>query len=194
MSDERTEEAANARMKQNKHDRQVAELTLQLSRIQQQPAAETGSSRDLKDSSSNKNAEVHELKSQIKELSEEILKSREKMGGYSSEIATLRSRLKGANDRADKAERDLEDAMAVESTDSYDRMERAVPQGGSSMRRRGAGRARSGGTASISSAMHLNKTEKVAKAVDALDSFSVSTGTGAAVSQCIFSVFVLARS
>lgn len=163
-------------MKQNKHDRQVAELTLQLSRTQQQTNAEYGSSnKDSTDSSKN-SAEVHDLRNQIKELSEEILKTREKFGGSSSEIATLKSRLRAANDRAEKAEKDLEDALAVESADSYDRMERALPQAGSSMRRRGAGKAPRSGAATISGAMHLPKDQKIVKGVDAIDSFSMSTG------------------
>jgi len=166
ISNERTEEATNARIKQNKHDRQIAELTLQISRMQQEATAVTsGSSSDLREVSNNK-AEVQELKNQVKELSEEVLKSREKTAGYSSEMATMKSRLKSAIDRANKAERDLEDALAT------DRMERGVKQG---MRRRGTGKS-SAGTTSISSAMHLDKTEKVAKVVDSLDSFSVSTG------------------
>jgi hypothetical protein len=102
------------------------------------------------------------------------LKAREKISGYSSEISTLRSRLKGAVDRAEKAETALEENLA-QNSDSYDRMERgAAPASGNGMRRRGQ-RGGSGGT-SISSAMHLNKSERVGKAVDALDSFTVSTG------------------
>ena len=163
-------------MKQNKHDRQVAELTLQLSRMQQQTNVESGSSnKDSKESFKN-STEAHDLRNQVKELSEEILKTREKFGGSSSEIATLKSRLKAANDRAEKAERDLEDALAVDSADSYDRMERALPPGGSSMRKRGAGKASRSGAATISGAMHLPKDQKIVKGVDAIDSFSMSTG------------------
>ena len=178
ISNERTEEAANARMRQNKYDRQVAELTLQLTRLQQQSISDPtmdGSARNSKDSSRN-DVEIHDLKNQIKELSEEILKSREKIGSYSSEVATLKNRLKGAVDRAEKAEAAMEEAMTV-GADSFDRMERAPPSSGNSaMRRRGVGRS-SSGTTSIRSAMRLNNTERVGKAIDALDSFSVSTGT-----------------
>lgn len=175
MNSERAEEATTARMKQNKHDRQIAELTLQLSRMQQQSNAEpTKDGSDRKDSVGDA-AETHQLKMQIKELSEEVLKAREKMSGYSSEISTLKSRLRGAVDRADKAESALEENMALPCTDSYDRMERGAPSSGNAVRRRGQ-RGSSGGT-SISAAMHLNKSERVGKAVDALDSFSVSTGT-----------------
>lgn len=159
-------------MKQNKHDRQVAELTLQLSRMQQQTTVETDtSSKEPKNLS--KSAEVHELRNQVKELSEEILKTREKFGGSSSEIATLKSRLKAANDRAGKAERDLEEALATENAD---RMERALPHGGSSMRRRGVGKAPRSGAPTISGAMHLPKDQKIVKGVDAVDSFSMSAG------------------
>jgi len=85
----------------------------------------------------------------------------------------MKSRLKAALDRADRAESSLEEAMAVARTDS---MERGSPASGNSvMRRRGVGRSNSG-TASISSVMHLNKSDKVGKVVDSLDSFSVSTG------------------
>jgi DNA repair exonuclease SbcCD ATPase subunit len=176
ISSERTEEATNARLKQNKHDRQIAELTLQLTRLQQQyeSGATKDSSKDLKDSRDD--AEVHDLKNQVKELSEEILKVREKAGNYSSEVSTLKSRLRAAIDRAEKAEAAADEVMAVHHTDSYDRMERAAsPNSGNSMRRRGVKRS-SSGTTSIRAAMHLNQTERVGKAIDALDSFSVSTG------------------
>jgi len=74
MSNERTEEATNARMRQNKHDRQIAELTLQITRLQQQS---TDASNELKRKDSTRgDADVGELKNEIKELSEEILKSR----------------------------------------------------------------------------------------------------------------------
>ena len=160
-------------MKQNKHDRQVAELTLQVSRLQQQSTVDKNDTTGKESKHSHKSAEVHDLRNQIKELSEEILKTREKFGGSSSEIATLKSRLKAANDRADKAERDLEESLA---TDNADRMERALPRGGSSMRRRGAGKAPRSGPATISGAMNLPKDQKIVKGVDAVDSFSMSAG------------------
>lgn len=117
--------------------------------------------------------EVNSLKSQIKELSEEVLKAREKTGGYSSEIAALKSRLKGAVDRAEKAEAALEDNLATApSGDSLDRMEMGSPSSGNFMRKRGGKK----GPSTITSAMHLNKAERVGKAVDTLDSFAVSTG------------------
>jgi small-conductance mechanosensitive channel len=174
MTTERTEEATNARIRQNKYDRQIAELTLQLSRLQQLTTTDTGKEGGSSDLSGSfrENSEVPGLKNQIKELSEEILKAREKFGNYTSEIATLKNRLKSAIHRAEKAESEAEEVMASRNTDSYDRMERASPPSGNSMRRRGG----SGSTATtISSAMKLEGGGK--KAVDALDAFSVSTGT-----------------
>jgi molecular chaperone GrpE (heat shock protein) len=174
MSTERTEEATNARIRQNKYDRQIAELTLQASRLQQQTSTDTGKEVGSSDvgGSFRENSEVPGLKNEVKELSEEILKTREKVGHYASEIATLKNRLKSAIDRADKAEYEAEEVMASQKTDSYDRMERGSPSSGNSMRRR-VGRSGSGAT-TISSAMKLEGGGK--KAVDALDSFSVSTG------------------
>lgn len=171
INGERTEEATDARIKQNKHDRQIAELTLQLTRLQQQQS--NGDAVSERKESKADEKEVSSLKSQIKELSEEVLKAREKTGGYSSEIAALKSRLKGAVDRADKAEAALEDSLATApSADSLDRMEMGSPSSGNFMRKRGGKK----GPATITSAMHLNKTERVGKAVDTLDSFAVSTG------------------
>ena len=159
-------------MKQNKHDRQIAELTLQLNRLQQQADSESrkGSSDDLESGASRSDAEVHDLRNQVKELSEEILKSREKISTYSTEMSTLKSRLKAAIDRADKAEAAVEEAVAVQN----DRMERGVPTSGN-MKRRGT-KGSGSGTSTLSSAMMLNRSERVGKAIDTIDSFSVSTG------------------
>ncbi|CAB9515527.1 expressed unknown protein [Seminavis robusta] len=173
ISNERTEEATNHRMRQNKYDRQISELTLQVSRLQQQASADDGGSGNAKGSTKDESSEVHALRGQIKELSEEILLRREKMGSYSSEIAAMKSRLKTALDRAEKAEVALEETLAGQSSDSLDRMERASPSSGNTMRRRGGGRPNSG-TTTISAAMKLEGGGK--KAVDALDTFSVSTG------------------
>ena len=59
---------------------------------------------DLKSGASRSNAEVHDLRNQVKELSEDILKSWEKISNYSTKMSTLKSCLKTAIDRADKAE------------------------------------------------------------------------------------------
>lgn len=168
-------------MRQNQFDRKVAELTQQISRLKEQVAEASTTSvdaggRDFNRSTSANDGEVRDLRNQIKELSEEILKTREKAGNYSSEVSTLKSRLASAIDRADKAEAALDEAMvaATASDASFDRMERGPPTSGN-MRKRG-GKRQGSGAASIRSAMQLNEQERVGKVVDVLDDFSVSTG------------------
>lgn len=123
-----------------------------------------------------------ERSSEIKSLSEQVLKQQETIARSKSEISALKNRLQVAVGRADKAEEAL--SFMHDSDDLYDRMESAPLSGSSdggrrTMRRRG-GRGSSAG--SIRSAIRLNpgqseNKEKIGKAIDAVDSFSVQTGT-----------------
>jgi hypothetical protein len=113
---------------------------------------------------------------QVKVLSEELVRLREKVSNQSSESLALKNRLQTAMNRATKAENDLAVAVAEGNGQFYDSVEKG--RGSSGLGRR---RKRAPQNGSIRSAMRLNpgqgeRTEQIGKAVDVMDSFAVSTG------------------
>lgn len=182
LSKERTEEAAAAHARQLQSDRKIADMSVTISRLQ-------ASVRDSKKSSFSESrdsvysSDDGDRNSQMRSLSDQVLKQQETIARSKSEISALKNRLQAAVGRAEKAEEAL--ASTQDSDDIYDSME-AAPLGGSNnvglrnIRRRGGGR-NSSDTMSIRSAIRLNSgqsenTEKIGKAIDAVDSFSVQTG------------------
>jgi hypothetical protein len=181
ISKETTQEASAVHTKQLQYDRQIADMSLTISKLQailmEAEKATSGESGALQVTMGNDD----EMAKQIKLLSEEVLRLRDKVANHNSESLAMKNRLKAAADRATKAEDEL--AVAVTSTngnDIYDSMERAGPSSGNGLgRRRRPGAPPPSG--SIRSAMRLNpgqgeRTEQIGKVVDALDSFAVSTG------------------
>ena len=180
MSRERADEAASFRAKQIQYDRQLADMSVTISRLQ-------SNVRDAKRDTMQENLHVDlgddVNLSQINSLSEQLMRLQEKCGQYGSELSALRSRLKVAVDRAEQAEDALATVEAEVSESQHD-LEGGPSSGASSgMRRRGGNRNRrsheNGG--SIRAAFRLNnpqnqQVETVGKAIDALDTFSVQTG------------------
>lgn len=169
LTKERADEAASFRIKQSQYDRQLADMSVTISRLQ-------SNVRDAKRESLH---EMHdcdlgddEKSAQIKSLSEQVMRQQEKLGQYGSELSALKNRLKVAVDRADQAE----DALMEASASNHD--VEIGPSGGGMRRRRGQ-RSNNGG--SIRAAFRLNysqnpQVETVGIAIDALDSFAVQTG------------------
>jgi len=183
VSKERTDEAASNHAKQIKTDRQVAELSHTITRLESELriAKNNGSMGGSTASSDQEGAK------QIRELSEELLTQREKIANCHSEISTLKSRLKVANERTRTAE------IALEEADSRNGMkdvgwrdvERAPISGDSGMRRRGGGthsrRSAKNDGESMRAALHLDavrsrSSEQIGKALDGVDAFLVSSG------------------
>lgn len=175
VSKEYTEEASVIHSRQQIHDRHVGELTQTISKLKAElRESKTGSRRGSGD---RLGADDSEDVRQIKSLSEEVLRQREKVGSSSSEISALKSRLSVALDRAAKAEDAAEAARGSTHLD----IERG-PASGNGMRRRGGGRktTESNGT-SMRSALNLDVvqgegSERVGKSLDALDKFLVDSG------------------
>lgn len=184
LSKERTEEAAAAHARQLQSDRKIADMSVTISRLQ-------ASQRDTKKKSSfGENRESvyssddGDQSTQIQSLSEQVMKQQDTIARSKSEISALKNRLKVAVSRADKAEEAL--SSVSDTDDLYDRMESAPLSSSSdvgrrTMRRRG-GRRSSSDAVSIRSAIYLpsgqsQNGEKIGKAIDAVDSFSVQTGT-----------------
>lgn len=176
MSKERADEALLFRSKQTQYDRQLADMSVTIARLQ-------SCVRDAKRDSMLETSDVDQVvdsSSHVKCLSDEVMKQQEKLVQCGSELAALKNRLKVAVQRADQAELALAIAEAEGSRNPFD-VEDGPSSGG--MRRRGGKRGQldneNGG--SIRSAFLLNnpqnqQAETVGKAIDALDSFAVQTG------------------
>jgi hypothetical protein len=176
LSKETTHEATMVHAKQLQYDRQIADMSLTISKLEASlREAEKPGNGDL--AASEESLHDQEMSSQIKLLSEEVVKLRDKVASQNSESLAMKHRLKAAVDRANKLEDDLVAARSSSegNGDLYDYMERAQ----NSRRRRAGGGAPNSG--SIRSAMRLDasggeRTQQIGQVVDAVDSFAVSTG------------------
>jgi chromosome segregation ATPase len=174
MSKETTQEASAVHSKQLQHDRKVAELELTISKLQREKSRnETSGESEAQLLKAND----QEMSNQVKVLSEELMRLREKTSNQNSESLALKNRLQTAINRASKAEEELVMASAQGNDGIYDSMEKA--KGPSSLGRRRKGGAPPSG--SIRSAMRLNpgqgeRTERIGKVIDVVDSFAATTG------------------
>lgn len=180
MSKESTQEATSTQVQQLQYERRVAEMTLTISRLE-------ASLRDAQNETyrgeklNNRDPSDEELAQQVKLLSEEVVRLRDNLGNSSSELKTLKSRLQGALERATKAEDELASATALVGSDMYDSMELGSGNreslSATARRRKPTGLQNS----TIRAAMRLtsaqgDRTEQLAKVVDAVDGFAVTTG------------------
>ena len=186
MSKESTQEASALHAKQIHYDRKIADMSLTISKLQaslREAKKENSASTENHETKENSNEKSgnNESANQLKVLSDEVLRLRDKMANQNSETLALRNRLKEAADRAMKAEEKLASAIAGNGMGDgmYDSMERAGLSGN------GIGRRRKGGpspdSGSLRSVMRLNpgqgdRREQIGKAVDVVDSFTKSTG------------------
>jgi chromosome segregation ATPase len=180
MSKESTQEASSAQVKLLEYQRRVADMKLAISRLETnlRDAQKQGTDRD---GTANVDSSDDQMKQQAKLLSDEVVRLRDKLGNSSGELLALKSRLQAALERASKAEEELASVHTGVGNDSYDSLERASGSRNpvSLARRRKAGIAHS---STIRSAMRLDpgqgdRTEKIGKVVDVVDSFAVTTGT-----------------
>lgn len=170
MSKENSQEASAVHVLQVQHQRQVEDLRLELSRLQAMRRDGTSQVSFVDQDSDPQNN--NELSHQVKLLSQEVLKLREKLAHSSGEIKALKSRFKAANDRATKAE----DELAIVTLDGIERAA-SSSLGGSSARKPTEG----GSSSTIRAVMRLtpgrgDRTEQIGIVVDAVDKFAVATG------------------
>ena len=182
ITQERTEEASAIQAKQKQYDRQVADMTAEISRLQI-------SLRDLKrtpssmgdggNSDGTSASEVSDLKKRVATLSQLVVQHQSKIDDSKVEISTLRSRLRTATSRAEAAEKAM--TMSGNATDLSE-LERGGTYTSKMRRRRGRPSPKSRST-SIRSVMKLDPGrggseahEAVGMAIDALDRWSVETG------------------
>jgi len=175
FSKETTQEANIVHAKQIQYDRKMADMSLIILKLE-------AKLREYEKLSPEHTASFNddETPNQIKSLSEEVLRLRDKIANQNSESLAMKNRLKVAVDRSNK----LEDELIVSRTsansdgNTYESMERALyPKSGGGRRRHG----NPPSTTSIRTAMLLNspggdRTEQIGHVVDQIDSFAVSTG------------------
>ena len=167
LSKERTQDATLSHKQQRQYEREIADLKHKLTQAE-------GELREYKTDpelgKKNASNDDQENLRQIKQLSEEVLRQREKITNSSSEISALKSRLMAATERANKAETALEAAQSASN-------DVEVARG---MRRRKRGNSPRPET--IRSALQLdsfsqnNSTEQLGRALDGLDAFLLQSG------------------
>jgi chromosome segregation ATPase len=184
LSKETAQEAAMVHAKQIQYDRQIADMSLTISKLEAnlREAERVGHMHSTQ--SDITVAHDGEMAKQIKVLSEEVVRQRDKLATHNSELLAMKHRLRAATERANRAEEEL--TMAKSSSngdpDSYDTIEQAITSSGS--RRRKPGAPPSGSIRSamrLESGRHGERTEQIGQVVDAVDSFAVSTGTCVAI-------------
>eukprot|EP00980_Cylindrotheca_fusiformis_P017617 scaffold5517_cov135-Cylindrotheca_fusiformis.AAC.47 len=175
MSKETTLEASTVHAKQLHYERKVADLELKISKLERDKSR--SESTGVNPIEAHMGGSDQEMAKQVKVLSEEIMRLREKISNQNSELLALKNRLQTAVNRALKAEEELALASAEGNDGTYDSMEKAKGPPGLGRRRKGGTTA----TGSIRSAMQLNlgqgeRTEQIGKVIDVVDSFAVTTG------------------
>jgi len=178
FSNETTQEATIVHAKEIQYDRQIADMAITISKLEvkvrQYEKALPNKSNTPVDSLNDQ-----KMPEQIKVLSEEVVRLRDKIANHNSESLATKNRLKEAVVRSNKLEEELQIAKISSNSDGviYD----STVQGhntASGGRRRNFGASSNG---SIRTAMLLNssrgdRTEQIGQAVDQLDSFAASTG------------------
>ncbi|KAG7374488.1 hypothetical protein IV203_013583 [Nitzschia inconspicua] len=177
LSKETAQEATNVQQKQLQAERKIADMSLTISKLEARLREEKKKDPEAS-ASSERTVEKVEMANQIQLLSEEVVRLRDKIADNNSESLAMKHRLKSAVDRATKLEDELSLARNSQSdnADIYDYMESAQ-----SSRRRRLGTTPSVG--SIRSAMRLDggggeRSKQIGQAIDAVDSFAVSTEHG----------------
>lgn len=193
LSKETTQEATIVHAKQIQYDRQIADMSLTISKLEaslreatrQDSMLMTDTATTSVESAStmndHNNKNNYETMKQIKELSEEVVRLRDKVATHNSESLAMKHRLRAATDRAQQAEEELAIAKSSSTKDDpdmmYDSLERATPLSSGSRRRKTG----TSTTGSIRAAMRLEsghgeRSEQIGQVVDAVDSFAVTTG------------------
>ena len=169
LTRERTDEVALAATRQIESDRKVQEMSNEISQLRR----ELGEAKELTSGTILNLNDTGEMKT----FSEDLLRQRELVISCKSEISTLKSRLRAAITRAEKAEDSLE--MTRNSPDGADDVEL-----GTKTRLRGRLKKKSVGGfhASMSSALFLNSAQNerstnLGKGLDMLDTVLLQSGT-----------------
>ena len=190
ISAERTQELSSNLARQKQYDRRVSDLSSEVSRLQSKLRSldHTGNSLDNTQGgevdivASRFQAKENDYKKQISILSEDLLRLRGRLENSSTEVQTLRNRLKAALNRAEIAEKESRaSSMIINSNNSSYDIEHGALTGsfGNKTRRRFGGRNKRNTT--IRSVLKLdsvtnNETqEALGGTVDSLDLFMMKS-------------------
>jgi len=182
MSEERSKEDASAVAKQRMYDREAAELAMTISKLESTVRDKDAIINELnvtKKDTGHSNSGNTELQSRVESLSEQVLRQQARIESSSSEKTALRQRLRVALSRAENAEKALIDMSNSSDVDSgFESVEEGLTRSRNSIMRR---RRNQGNGGSIRSAISFNgrgdaRKEKIAKAIDIVDKFSVEAG------------------
>ena len=202
ISQERTQEASEAQANQRKHDREMADLRLTVTKLEATVrdrqklsrdlafATDTGTSRGAADSGGSNiaSSELAKAQQQIESLSEQLIRQQTTVQNYKTETLTLKNRLRTANTRAETAETALTNATQTvydANSSSGGGGSSAAVYGTPLQRRRfKGGRSKAAAQSnhrvrSIRSALDLGSGsggEALAETIDAIDSWLVETG------------------
>jgi len=161
--------------RQKQFDRRVADLTVTITRLQSTHRTSKEEVTLSAGGASNSNKEK-ELEMQVASLSEDLIRQRGKLQNASTEVLTLKNRLKSALSRAETAEQAVHATRIIEAHD----VERGMGGGSNKNRKKYGVRGRKT-SSSIRSALKLNggrgnARESVGNIVDAIDALSLQTG------------------
>lgn len=166
VTNERAQETSYSLDMQKDYDRRISELTSTITKLQ---LRQNNNLRQSSEGGPESESMSEKLEKQVANLSEDLIHQKAKLQHSSTEIQTLRNRLKSALSRAEVAEK---------AAQAYD-VERGSP--GNQMRRRYGVQSRKTVT-SISSAFKLEAgrgevKENIGKVVDTIDSIAIDTGS-----------------
>jgi hypothetical protein len=172
MTEEQAQETADAIAREKVYDLRVSELSSTISHLQsKQCLSKQSNSGNVGESSSETNAVAQKLQKQVSVLSEDLIRQKSKQQNSSTEIQTLRNRLKSALSRAEIAEKAAQaHAFDIESN-QYSNGARRM----NGMRQRNT-------VTSMKSAFKLDTgegeiKESIGKVVDTIDIIAVDLGS-----------------
>jgi len=168
ISNERSEEAMAAHTRQHRHNQEVSDLSQQIAKLKAELKARTN------ESSARNNLHATEAASQdakqVQSLSEEVIRQRDKLSDCHSEIATLRTRLHTALNRATVAE-------AAAEADDPERGLLKHRRGGRNGRRKAeAGPSMRTALLQGSSSISDGTMQRIGKSLDVVDEFVSKSG------------------
>ncbi len=183
ISKERTQELSSSLAKQKQHDRRVSDLTSTVTQLQSKlrslkhPGNTINEDDDSEDNIAfaHFQAKEHEYKKQISSLSEDLLRQRGRLENTSTEVLTLRNRLRAALNRAEAAEKEARASTVIDHRYDIERGPIGNSYNNKTRRRFGP---RTKKSATIRSALKLDSgtgetREAIAGSIDSLDFFTV---------------------
>lgn len=178
FSNESTQEANVIHAKEVEYDRQIADLSTTISTLE----AKIRRYERVTVGNQNRTAESldgEQMPNQIKNLSEEVLRLRDKIANHNSEYLAMKNRLKAAVDRSNRLEDELQTVKLSTNSDgrTSEQLGHGYKQASSGKRRHlGASNSSSIRTAMLLNSTHGDRTEQIGQVVDQIDSFAASTG------------------